>query len=273
MPGIVCRRFMFALLALAAAGCQQNPYAAQQAPPFQQQQLAMMQRQQELASRSSTLDVDNQELQSKLAQAQQQNRLMQDQVAVMRDQLSSTTQQLAQAKESETSNEQHVQALTASLQKRSGASITANNSLARNLPTINVPGVEVRQDGDVVRIELPADKLFNPGTAQIRPDAPTMLDAVAFEVQRTYPNQIIGVEGHTDSDPPPQGVWLSNHQLSIARAGAVFDYLTARTQLRQQQLFLVGHGANHPVVSNASAQGKARNRRVELVVYPEQWQK
>ena len=43
--------------------------------------------------------------------------------------------------------------------------------------------------------------------------------------------------------------------------------------MRPQQLFLVAHGSNHPVVSNASLQGKARNRRVELVVYPEQWQK
>ncbi len=151
--------------------------------------------------------------------------------------------------------------------------ISANSSLEKSLPVINLPGVEVRQDGDVVRIELPADRLFNPGTAQIRQDASPMLDTVAAEIQRAYPNQIIGVEGHTDSDPPQQGTWQSNHQLSTARAGAVLDYLAGRSHMRPQQLFVVGHGGNHPVVSNATPQGKARNRRVELVVYPEQWTK
>ena len=78
----------------------------------------MMQRQQELASRSSSLDSDNQELQAKLAQAQQQNHLLQDQVNVMRDQLNSTTQQLAQAHENQINTEQQARTLTASLQKR-----------------------------------------------------------------------------------------------------------------------------------------------------------
>ena len=67
-------------------------------------------------------------------------------------------------------------------------------------------------------------------------------------------------------------MFQSDTQLSIARAAAVFDYLTTRGHMRTQQLFVVGHGSNHPVVSNASMQGKARNRRVELVVYPDQWQ-
>jgi flagellar motor protein MotB len=273
MPGAHCRRILIALVALAMAGCQQNPYATTaQAPPYQQQQqLAMMQRQQELQSRTSTLDLDNQELQVKLAQAQQQNHLLQDQISVTREQLNSTTQLLTQAREGQQSAQQQAEALAATAHRRSAAMISANNSLEKSLPVINLPGVEVRQDGDVVRIELPADRLFNPGTAQIRQDSTPMLDTVAAEIQRTYPNQIIGVEGHTDSDPPQQGTWQSNHQLSTARAGAVLDYLAGRSHMRPQQLFVVGHGGNHPVVSNATPQGKTRNRRVELVVYPEQW--
>ena len=260
-------------LILAAAGCQQNPATVAQQPPaaWQQQQLAMAQQRQTLQSRAGTLDFDNQELQTKLAQAQQQNKILEQNLATTREQLSSTNQMLAQSREAQQSTQQQSQALAESMQKRSATMISANNSLARNLPTINVPGVEVRQDGDVVRVELPDDRLFNPGTAQLRQDGVSIIDAAAAAVARSYPNQIIGVEGHTDSDPPQQGMWLSNHQLSMARAGAVFDYLTSRGQLRPQQLFLVAHGSNHPVVSNASAQGKARNRRVELVVYPDQW--
>ncbi len=273
MPGFICRRIWMALALLLVAGCQQNPLTANAPPPMPPQQLAMMQQQQELQTRASSLDLNNQELEVKLAQAQQQSRLMQDQLAVMREQLNSTTQQLAQSRDAQSTSEQHVQAMTASLTKRSSAAITANSSLDRNLPKINIPGIEVRQDGDVVRIELPADRLFNPGTAQLRQDGVPLITAVMAEVERAYPNQIIGIEGHCDSDPPPQGMWISNHQLSTARASAVFDYLTTRSGIRPQQLFVVAHGSNHPVASNATMQGKARNRRVELVVYPEQWQR
>ena len=274
MPGKVCRRIALALAALAAVGCQQNPSTVgQQAPtPLQQQQLAMVQQQQQLQRRTNSLDLDNQELQTKLAQAQQQNKILQDRLTVTSEQFNSTTQQLAESRQQQqATTEQQSQALAENVHRRTATMISANNSLARNLPVINIPGVEVRQDADVVRVELPADRLFNPGTAQLRQDAVPVIDTVAAELQRSYPNQIIGVEGHTDSDPPTMG--MSNHQLSMARAGAVFDYLTTRNQFRPQQLFLVGHGANHPVVSNASAQGKARNRRVELVVYPDQWQR
>jgi chemotaxis protein MotB len=92
---------------------------------------------------------------------------------------------------------------------------------------------------------------------------------VAAEIRRTYPDQVIGVEGFTDSDPIQNSQWVSNHQLSVGRAMAVYDYLTVRNGMRPEQLFVVGHGSNHPVVSNATPAGKERNRRVELVIYPE----
>ncbi len=274
MPGYFCRRIAVALVALVAAGCQQNPFqTAQQPPPFQQQQVAMLQQQQQLQGRTNSLDLDNQELQTRLAQSQQQNKVLQDQLAVTQETLKSTNTQVAQLRDQQKSLQEQSQALADSMHRRTATMISANNSLARSVPAISIPGVEIRQDADVVRVELPADRLFTPGTAQLRQDAVPMIDSVASELQRAYPNQIIGVEGHTDTDPPAGGMYASNHQLSMARAGAVFDYLTSRGQFRPQQLFLVAHGGNHPVVSNASAQGKARNRRVELVVYPDQWQK
>ena len=111
--------------------------------------------------------------------------------------------------------------------------------------------------------------MFEAGNARLLPQASSFIDQVATEVARAYPYQIIGVEGHTDSDPIASGKWASNHQLSVARAMAVYDYLVGRGRLFPGQLFVVGHGANHPVVSNGTAAGKERNRRVELVIYPE----
>ncbi len=132
-----------------------------------------------------------------------------------------------------------------------------------------MPGVEARNDGDVVRVELPAAKLFQPNSTVLQPSAGTLLDAVAVELARSFPDQTIGVEGHTDSDfVRIQGVG-DQQQLSVARATAVYQYLVARGLIPARQMFIVGHGSNHPVVSNATAAGKARNSRVELVIYPE----
>jgi flagellar motor protein MotB len=261
-----------ALGLLAMAGCAQSPYALQnQLTSVQQQQAALAQRNQELQSRASSLDQDNQDLQTQLAQTQRQSHLLQDQVAAMREQLSSTTSQLAQARQDKQLVEKNAQAVVASTKRRAGVMITPNSSLRQNLPNLSLPGVELRQDGDTVRFELSTDRLFVPGTAQLRPDATQLLDAVAAEIERTYPEQIIGVEGHTDGDSPASPQSQSPHQYSTSMAMSVFDYLTARTHLRPNQLFLVGHGGNHPVVSNATAAGKARNRRVELVIYPDKF--
>ena len=259
----------FAMLALA--GCAQNPYAIQgQMGALQQQQTTLAQQNQQLQSKASTLDQDNQELQTHLAQSRQQNKLLQDQLAAIRDQLQSVNQQLAQTRDEKTAIERKTQASLASTRARAGASIEPNSSLTKSLPTIAIAGVEVRQDGDVIRIELPSDKMFDTTAARLRMDSTPMIDAVAAEINRSYPGQFVGIEGHTDNSPPATGgQWLTNHQLSAARAQAVFDYLVARTPLKSEQLFLVGHGSNHPVVSNGTAAGKARNRRIELAIYPD----
>jgi chemotaxis protein MotB len=267
----VVRHSLLPLVLLALAGCAQNPYAIQgQMSSLQQQQTALAQQNQQLQSKASTLDQDNQELETLLAQTRQQNKLLQDQLSALRDQLTSANQQLAQTRNEKITIEKKTQASMASSQARAGASITPNSSLNERLPSFTIPGVEARQDGDVIRIELPSDKMFDIGGARLRMDSTPMLDTIAAEIDRLYPGQFVGVEGHTDSDPPtPGSSWLSNHQLSIARSQAVFDYLTARTRLKPGQLFVVGHGGNHPLVSNGTAAGKARNRRIELAIYPE----
>jgi len=258
----------FFLLA-ALAGCANNPYAVlRQNQSLQQQQASLQQRNTELQSRAATLDRDNQELETLLAQTRQQSKVVEDQLAAVRDQLGTATAQLAQLRDDKQLTEKQTEALMASTRKRVGAKITANNSLQRNLPALNLPGIEVRQDGDVVRIELPAARLFQPNTSGLQPLAGSLLDAVAAELARAYPEQKIGVEGHTDTDlvRSPLG---DSQQISVARATAVYQYLASRGTLPANRLFIVGYGSNNPVVSNATAAGKARNSRVELVVYPE----
>ena len=114
--------------------------------------------------------------------------------------MATTSAQLAQVRDEKQLTEKQTEALLASTERRAGAKITANNSLQNSLPGVNLPGIEVRPDGDVVRIELPAARLFQPGSTVLQPVAGTLLDSVAAEMARAYPDQKIGVEGHTDGD-------------------------------------------------------------------------
>lgn len=252
----------------AAWGCAQNPMVLQaQNSKLQEQQLAIQQRSQELEARARQLDTDNQDLQTALAQTKQQSRLLEDQIVALKDQLSSTSSQLAQLKERSQLSEQQVEAMAQATRRRTGAIITANSSLSRDLPAINLPGVESRMDGDVIRIEIPCERLFSPGGTQVSSNGTLLLDGVIGEIARSYPEQMIGIEGHTDNQPAAGQT--DNLQFSATRAMAVYQYLSSRRQFAENQLFTVGHGANHPVVSNATPAGRARNNRIELVIYPE----
>ncbi len=242
-----------------------------------QQQQLLAQQQQQIQLRADNLDRDNQELEALLAQERQQLQLMREQVAATQDQLKATADQLAAAQQERTDLEGRTQALMASVQQSVGGgsgrlappAIQANNTLIKPLRIASLPGIDVRQDGDVIRVAMPTDQLFTRGAAQMQPGAEQLLRSVAADVLTNYPEQIIGIEGHTDGAPIASPNYPTSHHLSVAQATAVYEAIRRSTGVPAQQLFLIGHGANHPLVSNGTEAGRERNRRIELVIYPE----
>ncbi len=261
------------LVGLPTAGCGRfvftptNQQAAVTLTP--QQQLVMAQQTQQLQQRASALDHDNQELESLLAQSRQQTQLLEDQLRATQGQLQDTANRLAAVQSNNDQLRSRTTALAASVHTRNAAEIRANNSLLRSLTVANMPGVNVRQDGDVIRIELPADQLFGTGTAQLNYESAALVRSVAADLSQNYPQQLIGIEGHTDTNPPTSPQYPTDQHLSVAQAMAVYDALVRSGGLPAKQLFVVGHGGKHPIVSNATDAGRARNRRIEVVVYPE----
>lgn len=261
---------------LALSGCAQTPYAQGQAAATTAQAAQLAQQTKQLEEQRKALDNDNKELETMLAQSRQQTRLVQDQYAAVREQMSSMSTQLAQLRDERRGLEQKLETTLANAGGNNGGpglakkpGVFSNSSLTNKLPDFSVAGIETRTDDGVIRIELPADRLFSPGDARLLKDRVQLIDNVVIEIERNYPQNYIAIEGHTDNEPPQSTVWHNNHQISTARAAAVCDYLTERSRLRPNQLFIVGHGPNHPVVSNATSAGRARNRRIELVIYPE----
>jgi chemotaxis protein MotB len=150
-------------------------------------------------------------------------------------------------------------------------SLASGAAALPSLANIQVPGAAVQVEGQAVRIRVPADQLFAPGSPQLNPNSYLVLDRVADAIFRSYPRQRVAVEGHTDAGNTPSSGPNSAYQLATAQAQAVMDQLVRRNSIPNRQLTVVAHGPNFPRGDNQSAAGRAANRRIEFVIYPEQF--
>lgn len=275
---MLCRLYsILALIGLTvvATGCNNNPFAATQ--PLSAQAPSTTTSTTPLASadftdferRIKALDENNRMLTSQMAQMQQQGDLYRERAALLQKQLGDVTAQL-QTSSRLAAKEPPAQprGIQASASVKSGATLTANSSLARQASLVQIPGAVTEVDGDTIRIRIPTDQIFASGTDQLNSSASNVLDPVAAMLATTFPRQRVGIEGHADDGPLYGGSFSSPLQLSTAQAMQVVDYLTKRNQLAPNQLFTIGHGINHPRASNQTAIGRAENRRIEVVVYP-----
>ena len=175
---------------------------------LKEKQTTLAQQNEELQRRAQLLDQENQDTQAMLAQTRQHRQLLEDEVVALRDQLKSAADQLAQASTAPPSRPE-APAATVAERRRPRATIT-NTNMSRDLPRLNIPGVEVRADGDVIRIELAGSRLFEAGDATLRAGSERTLEDVAAELKLRYRNHMIGIEGPTDSDPI-----RTNHRFTV----------------------------------------------------------
>jgi chemotaxis protein MotB len=114
-----------------------------------------------------------------------------------------------------------------------------------------------------IRVRLRDQLLFQTAQARLGPSADKTLGRLA-EVLRQIPNEVM-VEGHTDDVPVVSGPYRTNWELSVARASTVIGVLI-RDGVAPARLIASGYGPYHPLGANGDAAGRARNRRVEIVI-------
>ena len=120
-------------------------------------------------------------------------------------------------------------------------------------------GVQVSQTADnQLKLNVPSDISFDSGKASLKPELRAVLDNFAQGLN-AQPSSLVNVIGHTDSS----GSDAINGPLSQARANAVRDYLSSRG-VSTQRITTEGRGSREALSSNASAAGRAQNRRVEI---------
>lgn len=127
---------------------------------------------------------------------------------------------------------------------------------------LNNDDVQITNTGDRLIVTLPQDILFATDSSTVRSDLERDLRTVAGNLQ-AYPNSTIQIVGHTDNT----GEAAYNQQLSERRAQSVASVLIG-SGIPSGRIQAIGRGEDQPVASNLTPEGKAQNRRVEIVILP-----
>lgn len=219
------------ILALIATPACQTQKLKERVYDQDEQLQAMQSERHRLLSERDRVRAENAELEDRLNQEFSRNRELRDRLAAMEDSMAAA--------------DAEVEELRASL---SGT------------------GVGVSRRGGLVVLDLPQAITFPSGKATLSEQGRTSLTKVAATLKGTYPESSFWIEGHTDNDPIQKSNWRSNLQLSVERALVVAEFLTDEQGLPSESVRVAGHGPNQPKGPNDSAEGKAQNRRVEILI-------
>ena len=130
--------------------------------------------------------------------------------------------------------------------------------------------IRIRQVRDRLRINMVDQVLFDSARAVVKPEGLEVLKRVSAILTKVDDKQI-RIEGHTDDVPIGPKIihrFPTNWELSTARATSVVRYLIDEGGVEKANLSAVGYAHNRPVASNETPEGRAENRRIEIVLYP-----
>jgi chemotaxis protein MotB len=185
-------------------------------------------------------------------------------IAKEREQLRQEQSQLAATLEQERlaklAKEEEIQRLT-----------RTQEELSKSLQDeISKGNITIQQVRDRLTINMVDRVLFDSGQAQVKPAGVKVLKPVSDVLNKISDKQI-RIEGHTDNvniSTKLQDRFKTNWELSTARATTVVRYLIDQGGVDRQHLSAVGYADTHPLASNETEQGRASNRRIEIVLYP-----
>lgn len=143
-----------------------------------------------------------------------------------------------------------------------GIGVYQDRQQAKLRERLQASGVSVTRVGNDIILNMPSDITFDVNQSDIKPGFYETLNSVSL-VLKEYDKTSVTVRGHADST----GAASYNMQLSQRRALSVSNYLAAQG-VSPARLNAVGFGSTQPVADNATVQGRALNRRVEIVINP-----
>jgi chemotaxis protein MotB len=144
--------------------------------------------------------------------------------------------------------------------------------LAKLQKEIAESGVELSASGGRITVTMVDKILFNSGEADLTDHGEQLLRKLGVAIKDNLQGKILQVNGHTDNVPIKtelKDLYPTNWELSAARAINVVRFLQDDVKVDPRRMMAAGYGPYHPISSNSSSGGKARNRRIEIVLVPD----
>ena len=235
----------------------------------EQQLLAQIQ---EITVKAENLDLINEKYQKDLGQSFKDLEKSDQELTASQQKIADLTSKVASLEAELSQSRQSVQTYQASMHRQSTVTLTPNSSFHNQQLAISSPGVTTAADGDYIRVRIPDAYLFQSGgTWELSMEGRRTLTEVGNQLRLNFPNQEIGIEGHTNQLAINSQRKLNAHEVSAKKAFSVANYLTSENILEDGRLRVGGAGANRPIDYSGTTEGEMKNSRIELVVYPTTW--
>ena len=130
--------------------------------------------------------------------------------------------------------------------------------------------IRLSQAGGRIRVDLVDKILFDSGSADLSKRGEEVLGRIGSVLAKVEDKQI-QISGHTDDNPIRDSLkekFATNWDLSVARAVTVVRFLSEHAKVPSRRMVAAGYGEFHPIASNANPEGRARNRRIEILLTP-----
>jgi chemotaxis protein MotB len=184
------------------------------------------------------------------------------------EQLGAKEKALALEQEQLNKNNQRLQELEAMIAAKEESMRKLKETLSKALNSFEGKGLTVEQKNGKVYVSMENKLLFNSGSWAVGSEGKKAVVEVG-KVLGDNPDISVLIEGHTDDDPfGGSGPIADNWDLSTKRATAIVAILSENKNINKQNLTAAGRGEFSPLASNATAEGKAKNRRIEIILTP-----
>lgn len=180
----------------------------------------------------------------------------------------SQAESIRQSLENINSKDIYIRGLQTALSRKDSLNLALVMNIKSSLRDINDQDVEVKVDGSAVFVSISEKMLFETGSYEVSRQAGSVLEKVAT-VLNSRPEIKIMVEGHTDSVAINNSKIADNWELSVLRATAVTRVLTKSYGISAGRIIAAGRAEHDPVASNATEEGRRKNRRIRIIILPE----
>ena len=222
---------------------------------------------------TQALRADSTSLANKITQLQGEMTVLNGKITALNNQNSQLGQQttdqqnkLGQSQQTLEQQQKKLQQLQALLSQQKKQSELLKNKMAEALKGFNSNDLTVVQKNGKVYVSLSENLLFPSGSAVVNKNGVDALSKLAA-VLNLEADVAVNIEGHTDSIPI-RGKYKDNWDLSTARANAIVRILTDNYKVDPLRVIASGHSFYDPIESNSGAEGRAKNRRTEIILSP-----